>query len=139
MIQKAAYFLNRDFLDVELGAHPSQIWKDLVEGRVFLAQGMIHRIGNGHNMHMWNNNWLLRDSSQRPLAYLSVDPPSMVSALIDEITASWRSDVNEGMFLPIDATIIKWILIFTSQTRTIGKGILRKMGCSLSDLPTEES
>ena len=61
-ILKAAYFPNTDFLEAEVGNHPSQIWRAVLDGRDVLKQGIVRRIGNGHTTDIWRDNWLPRDS-----------------------------------------------------------------------------
>ena len=46
-VLKAAYFPGSDLLGAELGSHPSQIWRAILDGRDILAQGIIRRIGDG--------------------------------------------------------------------------------------------
>ena len=48
-ILKSVYFQNTTILDANLGSHPSQIWRALVEGRDTLKLGLIKRIGNGES------------------------------------------------------------------------------------------
>ena len=48
-ILKSVYFSNNCILDADLGSHPSQIWRAIIEGRDLLKQGLIRRIGNGEN------------------------------------------------------------------------------------------
>jgi hypothetical protein len=51
-ILKAVYFLNKDFLEAELGALPSKIWRSILDGRQVLKLGMIKRIGTGEDTHI---------------------------------------------------------------------------------------
>jgi hypothetical protein len=53
---KAIYYPTREFLKAELGSHPSQVWRALLEGRSTLAQGLVRWIGTGENTHAWEDN-----------------------------------------------------------------------------------
>ena len=44
-ILKSVYYPSVSFLDSELGNHPSQIWRAILDGRDVIAQGIIRRIG----------------------------------------------------------------------------------------------
>ena len=46
-VLRAAYYPGASILEAELGSHPSQIWKAILDGRDILAQGIIRRIGDG--------------------------------------------------------------------------------------------
>ena len=65
-ILKAVYFEEVEFLEAEVGASPSQIWRAIVEGKEVLKQGLIQRIGTGEDTYIWSMNWLLRDGLFRP-------------------------------------------------------------------------
>jgi hypothetical protein len=38
---KAVYFLEGDFLEAQIGSHPSSIWRSVIDGRDSLKQGLI--------------------------------------------------------------------------------------------------
>jgi hypothetical protein len=86
-ILKAVYFPTSNFLEEEVGSHPSQIWRAIVEGGDTLKVGFIRRIGTGETTHAWHDNWLPRNTSMRPTACLKDDPPMRVADFIDETIA----------------------------------------------------
>ena len=55
---KVVYYPHCTLLEAELGAHPSQIWQVVLDGRDILAQGIIRRIGNGEETDAWTHNWI---------------------------------------------------------------------------------
>jgi hypothetical protein len=69
-ILKAVYFPTSSFLEAELGSHPSQIWRSIMDGRGVLVQGLIKRIGDGRSTQIWSENWLPRDNNLRPIVSL---------------------------------------------------------------------
>jgi hypothetical protein len=89
-ILKAIYFPETTFLEADLGSHPSQIWRSILDGRNILSQGLIKRIGDGRSTRIWSDSWLPRDYQLKPIAPIKEDPPQLVSHLIDETSASWR-------------------------------------------------
>ena len=42
-IVKAVYFPNQDFLEAEIGASPSRVWRAIVDGRDVLKQGIVKK------------------------------------------------------------------------------------------------
>ena len=74
-ILKAVYFEEVEFLEAEVGASPSQIWRAIVEGKEVLKQGLIRRIGTGEDTYIWSMNWLPRDGLLCPLPSTRTNPP----------------------------------------------------------------
>ena len=114
-ILKAVYYPSCDFLKAEVGSHPSQIWRALVEGRDTLKVGLIRRIGTGESAHAWHDNWLPRDTSMRPIACLKIDPPECVADFIDEMQACWKVEQLRECFLPMDIEVIRGIPLSTRR------------------------
>jgi hypothetical protein len=114
-ILKAIYFPDCGFLDARLGSHPSQIWRSIIDGREILVQGLIKRIGTGEKTHAWNDNWLPRESSLRPIACRKENPPMTVAAFIDSTTATWNRQRLDEWFLPMDVEAIQAIPISTTR------------------------
>ena len=80
-----------------------------------MKQGPIRRIGTGEQTNMWNQNWLPRDHMLRPVACPKDDPPMMVASFIDATTATWKDATLNEFFLPMDAAIIRSILLSTRR------------------------
>jgi hypothetical protein len=118
-ILKAVYFPNKDFLEAELGASPSKIWRSILDGCQVLKLGMIKRIGTGEDTHIWSSNWILRDGLLWPVTCVMdaniQEPPRLVSDLIDQITMSWNRSLLHEAFLPMDYEIIENIPLSTRR------------------------
>jgi hypothetical protein len=108
-VLKAVYFPSGDFLSAELGSHPSQIWRSILEGRQALAVGLIRRIGDGRTTMAWEQNWLPRDSRLRPVTVMAADAPRRVSEFINHHTADWNVEKLNQFFLPMDTEVIRTI------------------------------
>ena len=80
-----------------------------------LAQGIIRRIGTGESTKIWTTNWLSRDGLLRPLSPVAVDPPQVVSELIDPTMASWDRQKLIRFFNPIDVEVICSIPLSTRR------------------------
>lgn len=115
MILKAAYFPDRGLLQAELGSHPSQIWRAILDGRDIMKQGVIRRIGTGEDTLIWEHNWIPRQDILRPIASLVADPPTRVHELIEQTTSSWREELVRAVFIPIDAEAILKIPLCTRR------------------------
>lgn len=114
-ILKAVYFPNESLLESKLGAHPSQIWRAVLDGRDVLSEGIIRRIGTGESTCIWEHNWLPRSGMMRPISSLVAQPPQKVSELIDVSSATWREDEVRRVFIPIDAEVILKIPLCTKR------------------------
>jgi hypothetical protein len=127
-IIKAVYYPQGDFLEAELGFHPSQIWRALVEGKEVLSRGLIRRIGNGETTRIWNQNWIPREEMMRPLACLAAEPPTMVSELIDVSSASWDVEKIQKFFVRVDANLILGLPICTRNIEDFWSWNFEKKG-----------
>jgi hypothetical protein len=112
---KAVYLPDGEFLEAQLGSSSSHVWRAWIEGRDVMKQGLIKRIGTGQSTNIWNHNWLPRDFSLRPLVCWTDDPPMLVSSLIGASSVSWKENMIEELFLPMDAEVIRSIPLSTRR------------------------
>lgn len=110
---KSIYYPNTSVLDSNLGNHPSQIWRSLIEGRDTLKLGLIKRIGNGETTRIWEANWLPREEMMRPYGCISQNPPELVSELIDATSTQWDRQRVSEVFMPMDVRVIMAIPLCT--------------------------
>lgn len=128
-ILKSIYFPNGSILDAELGSHPRQIWRAVLEGRDVLKQGLIRTVGNGETTNIWADNWLPRAEMMRPYGSPSIDPPSKVSELIDHTSAVWDTEKLSAYCLPIDIPAIMRIPLCTADLQDSWSWYFEKNGC----------
>lgn len=114
-ILKARYFPDGDLLNSQLGSTPSQVWRGIHEGIGVLKQGLIRRIGTGMNTHAWNDNWLPREGTLRPITTPVQDAPSLVGDFIDQSSWCWNLQRLNFFFLPMDVTITRNIPLSTRR------------------------
>ena len=114
-ILKAVYFPEVSILEAELGSHPSQVWRSIIDGRDVLIQGTVKRIGDGESTYIWRHNWIPREGVRRPITSLTQNPPIMVSELIDSTTASWKEELIRATFARFDADDILKIPLCTRK------------------------
>lgn len=98
-----------------IGVTSLQVWRAMVEGRDIMRQGLIKQIGNGRSTRIWQDNWIPRDSTLRPVACLSPNLPSFVSELIDKTTATWRWNMLQYCFIASECLSIAAIPLCMSN------------------------
>ena len=121
-ILKSVYFPDDCILNAELGSHPSQIWRAIIDGRDLLKQGLIRRIGNGESANIWSDNWIPRKEMLRPYGSHQNNTPANVSELIDHTTAVWDMDRLQEICLPIDIPSILSIPMCTTNIQDTCEG-----------------
>lgn len=114
-ILKAAYYPDCGTLQAELGSHPSQIWRAIVDGRDIMQQGDIRRIGTGESKLIWEHNLIPRGDILCPITSLVADPPVYVSDPIEQTSSSWKEDMIRTVFIPIDVEAILRIPLCTRR------------------------
>ncbi|XP_042973065.1 uncharacterized mitochondrial protein AtMg00310-like [Carya illinoinensis] len=58
MVLKQKYFSKTGFLDATLGARPSFAWRGVCAGLEILREGLVWRVGSGHNINIWKDWWI---------------------------------------------------------------------------------
>jgi hypothetical protein len=56
---KSIYFPRGNFLDTVFKQDASPSWHGIEFGLQLIKEGIIMRIGNGKNVNIWRDNWLL--------------------------------------------------------------------------------
>jgi hypothetical protein len=73
-----------------------------------VQRGVRWRVGNGKSIHIWEDQWLPTPSTHKVISTpTEINDIPMVSSLIDEQTKSWRMDIVQQVFLPMDVDTIK--------------------------------
>lgn len=73
----------------------------------------IRRIGNGSTTNIWEDNWIPRDEMLRPYGGRVINPPVLVSELIDVTSAAWNIQRLQEVFMPMDIPAIMGIPLWT--------------------------
>jgi hypothetical protein len=81
---KIKYFLDGDLLHALPAANVIYLEEHL-KGVEVLKAGIVWRIGNGSNINIWNDPWLTRETSRRPITPRGQTLLSEVSDLINPI------------------------------------------------------
>ncbi|KAJ8755052.1 hypothetical protein K2173_016557 [Erythroxylum novogranatense] len=94
-ILKARYFPTTDFFSTSLGNNPSYIWRSILQARSLLSQGCRRRVGDGLNIHIWRDPWLM-----------DPDDPFIHTPSNDQLTPKIRQvfhqrDVDQILQIPL--------------------------------------
>lgn len=81
---------------------------------------MANQLEFGQITGIWAANCIPRNRTMKPIACLAVDPPTMVSELIDITNASWRRDIIEQTFIPAYSNAIFSIPLCTRRIGDFG-------------------
>ena len=102
------YFTDTTFLEAQMGRRPSYIWRSILFAREVIKMGSRWVIGNGRRVHIWNDRWIPVADMYKVIS-LKVQirgGEEMVSALIDEESRGWNSNLIRTSFLPREAEVI---------------------------------
>ena len=93
-ILKARYFPNGQLMTAALGSKPRFMWRSLWGAWDIIQQGSRWLIGNGEKVRMWEDRWLPRPYSFRPVTSgRAEDPNRRVTDLIDKDNGVWKEQV----------------------------------------------
>ncbi|XP_024163967.1 uncharacterized protein LOC112170934 [Rosa chinensis] len=98
-LYKARYYPNNSFWEAELGDSPSFSWRSILQGRPVLKAGVQWCIGDGTQVNIWNDRWIL-DCQQYLIHKPSDCVFELVSDLIDHGTRTWMSAAVYTIFPP---------------------------------------
>ena len=94
-VYKACYFPKSSFMDVDLGANPSFVWRSLLEARELIRAGTTWTVGDGHSISVMDHRCLTHPPQFRPDANTNMK----VINLIDHRTRQWNSPLLHTTFL----------------------------------------
>ena len=107
-VLRAKYFPNGDLLNTKLKRALLLLGK---AGVNCLNLGYIWRVGNGHNIDIWEDAWIPNCANRKVITPRGSNLISRVSYLIDPVTSNWDENLVTQMFLPVDAQRILAILL----------------------------
>ncbi|XP_040255222.1 uncharacterized mitochondrial protein AtMg00310-like [Aegilops tauschii subsp. strangulata] len=105
-LMKAKYYPNCTVLEVVLSANMSYAWRTITHGIDLVKKGVIWRVGDGQNIHTWDDPWIPRAWSRKVVTPRGGNLLTRVSELIDPTTGRWDEELIRDMFWEEDATLI---------------------------------
>jgi hypothetical protein len=98
----ARYCKNVGFLNVGCPKNASFTWKSIMHGRELLKEGFIWRIGDGSSISVWDDNWIPRESAQRPLGQKPGTEVARVEELLLPNGIGWNEEKLREIFYDAD-------------------------------------
>lgn len=105
---QARYFPKSDFLNAELGANPSYVWRSILESQDIIKQGCRKKIGNGESTRVWKVQWLpcldngyLTTKMHKELEHVTVQ------SLLDDSQRQWDEEIPSDLCNERDRKLIQ--------------------------------
>jgi hypothetical protein len=109
-ILKAKYYPSSSILEANLGNRPSYLWRSFMTAQPVLKNGLQWRVGNGNKIKVWNDKWLPRPTTYKPISPRRLlDQQACVSELINQTTRTWNTGLISEIFLEEEAELIRSI------------------------------
>ncbi|WVZ50515.1 hypothetical protein U9M48_001761 [Paspalum notatum var. saurae] len=89
----------------------SYSWRSILQGVKLLKKGLIWRIGDGNDTHIWKDPWIPRGTTRRPSTPQGSSLLTRVSDLIDPVSGRWDVQLVRDTFCLDDAEVILTIPI----------------------------
>jgi hypothetical protein len=94
----AKYFPRGDVLKAKPKSNMSYTWHSILSGLNLLKKGIIWRVGDGANIHIWEDEWLPRDQSRRLFTPRGPNLLTRVNELLDPINGTWDEELVRDTF-----------------------------------------
>lgn len=115
---KAKYFPHSDYLNAELGANPSYLWRSILSARNAVKTGCRRRIGDGASTKVWKVPWLPSEDNGCPsTAIISELQDIHVQNLMLPNTNAWDTDLLKELCDDRDYHLIQRIPIPLTQKK----------------------
>lgn len=102
-VLKAKYFPHSDILHCLARPGISYTWRSILKGAALLKEGIIWRIGNGENVRIWEDPWLPKGITRKPITPRGASLLTKVNELINPVTGEWDEQLVNDSFWPQDA------------------------------------
>jgi hypothetical protein len=105
-VLKAKYFPHSDVLQCVPQNGISYSWRSILKVADLIKEGLIWRIRNGEKVRIWEDPWLPRDTTRKPITPRSASLLTRVSELINPITGDWDVQLVQDILWLEDANEI---------------------------------
>jgi hypothetical protein len=94
----ARYCPDGDLMAAQEGPGISYSWRSIIRGIQALKKGIIWRVGDGEQIRIWDDPWIPRGQTRRPITPRGAVLLTKVSELIDPGTGSWDVQLLNDIF-----------------------------------------
>lgn len=109
---KEKYYPNKSFMQARLGSRPSYAWRNIFQAWEVLEKGLVWRVGNGEQIHIWGDKWLPTPSTFAIQYPIRVFPSSAwLVDLIDRDSGWWNVDLIRTIFNPGEAEVLYGLVL----------------------------
>jgi len=105
-VLRAKYFPHGDVLKASSRGGMSYTWRSILQGVKILKNGMIWRVGNGSSVKIWEDPWLPREWTRRPITPRRGCLLNTVDELFDPVTEGWDEPLVRQTFFEEDVRLI---------------------------------
>jgi hypothetical protein len=102
-VLKAKYFPHTNILHCTPKDKMSYRWRSILKGLELLKEGLIWRIGNEERVRIWDDPWLPKGLTRKPITPRRASILTRVNGLINPLTGDWDVELIQDNFLPEDA------------------------------------
>jgi hypothetical protein len=85
-VLKAKYFPHTDILHCTPKDKMSYTWRSILKGLELLKEGLIWRIGHGERVRIWDDPWLPKGLTRKPITPRRASILTRVNELINPLT-----------------------------------------------------
>lgn len=100
-------------MEAKEGPGISYSWRSILRGVQALKEGIIWRVGDEESIRIWEDPWIPRGVTRRPITPRGAVILTKVSELIDPLTGSWDNELLEDIFREDDVRAIEYIPVRT--------------------------
>lgn len=100
---KAKYYRKTGFLEARTYQTSSLAWRSIIQTQPLIKKGLHWAIGNGEQIRVWQDNWLLGHPQSTPTGPgMYIHPNLKVKDLFSSRTFSWNQPLLHQLFQPED-------------------------------------
>ncbi|KAA3474504.1 reverse transcriptase [Gossypium australe] len=114
-VMKSKYFSRGDFMSARLGSYPSFTWRSILGARHILEEGLSWRVGNGEEINIWNDAWILEPGNGRIQCQAIDIRFTKVADLVDKESTTWKQDIISSLFVEEQSRRILAIPLVSSR------------------------
>jgi hypothetical protein len=105
-VLKARYYPDDKLLKARMKSGSSYTWQSLLAGLECFKQGYFWRVGDGTQVNIWEDNWILGSHNLKVQMSRGNNIITTVDDLINPVDTIWDSDLVKSILWPIDVNRI---------------------------------